>query len=750
MRLVFQAPRAVACLLAPLFLASPVHAVLQGDLRGIVHDPTHHSLPNARVTLRATTSDLMLKTTTNAEGAFEFSPVPLGRYRVRVEALGFAALEQDFSLESGSALILHLQLALAGPNEQVTVLGHTADLNTASAAPAATVSRQQIDTYAGADLTNSLRMITEFVPGAAVVHDQLHVRGGHQVTWAIDGVPLPNTNIATNVGPQFSPRDVDTLEATTGSYAADYGDRTYGVFNVATRTGFERDREAEIVTTFGNYNQTDDQLSLGDHSQRSAYYVSLAGNRSGYALEPPTFDNLHNGGAGGSIFTSLLFNKSAADQIRADAAFRADFFQVPNDPDQQAAGGRNREREQDGFGLLTWTRTLHPGLFTEISPFVHVNRAALVGGVLPGSPPNDLLDPIASTNRISTYEGGQATLSDIAGPSNFRAGLYTFAQQDTSFFSVFDPTGATQNFKETTTPSGRLIAPFAEEQLRLRSWLSVSGGLRITSFSGLVTEHAVDPRLGLALTVPRLGWILRASYARFYQGPPLDTVNGSLLTFASSQQLGFLPLRGERDEQHDFGVTVPLRNWTADFDNFRTGARNFFDHDALGNSNIFLPLTIDRARLSGWEARLRSPLVLDRYRAHLVYSNQQAEGFGAVSGGLTDFSPPPTGGFYLDHDQRNTLSAGVDAARLPFRTNGSLEFNYGSGFLLGDGPAHLPSYRTLDLSLAKQLRERLTVRIATTNVTNKQYQLDQSNTFGGSHVGDPRMIYGEVRWRVRY
>ena len=27
--------------------------------------------------------------------------------------------------------------------------------------------------------------------------------------------------------------------------------------------------------------------------------------------------------------------------------------------------------------------------------------------------------------------------------------------------------------------------------------------------------------------------------------------------------------------------------------------RNFFDHDILGNSNIFFPLTIDRARIRG-------------------------------------------------------------------------------------------------------------------------------------------------------
>jgi hypothetical protein len=82
-----------------------------------------------------------------------------------------------------------------------------------------------------------------------VTHDMLHMRGGHQVEWLIDGVPIPNTNIANNLGPQIDPKDIDYLEVQRGSYDADYGDRTYGIFNVVPRTGFERDRECDLVIT---------------------------------------------------------------------------------------------------------------------------------------------------------------------------------------------------------------------------------------------------------------------------------------------------------------------------------------------------------------------------------------------------------------------------------------------------------------------------------------------------------------------
>jgi hypothetical protein len=101
-----------------------------------------------------------------------------------------------------------------------------------------------------------MQMITEFVPGAYITHDMLHMRGGHQVSWQIDGVEIPNTNIASNLGAQIDPKDIDYPEVQRRSYNVDVGDRTYGVFNVVPRTGFERNRQGEVVVSAGNFWQT--------------------------------------------------------------------------------------------------------------------------------------------------------------------------------------------------------------------------------------------------------------------------------------------------------------------------------------------------------------------------------------------------------------------------------------------------------------------------------------------------------------
>src|SRR5207247_8366861 len=53
-----------------------------------------------------------------------------------------------------------------------------------------------------------------------------------------------------------------------------------------------------------------------------------------------------------------------------------------------------------------------------------------------------------------------------------------------------------------------------------------------------------------------------------------------------------ISLHGERDEEHQFGVTIPFHGWTLDAGNFLTRAVNFFDHNNFNNSDLFFPITI--------------------------------------------------------------------------------------------------------------------------------------------------------------
>src|SRR5438270_6704919 len=330
----------------------PATASVFGTIKAIVHDPQHRPVQGAQVEVKSRTSDFKTAGTTNEEGMALLSNVPVGEYDVMVVSHGFNGGQQSVTVSSGNVQEMHFALALAQHQETVEVSGAPEMVNPSSPVPQTLVSRGDIAQTPGADRTNSMAMITDYVPGAAMVHDQLHVRGGHQVTWEIDGVPVPNTNIATNVGPQFDPKDVDYLEVQRGSFSAESGDRTYGVFNVLTRSGFERSRQGELVASYGNFNSTDDQLSFGDHNDRSAYYFSLNGNRTDHGLETPTSANLHNQAGGGGAFSSLILNATPNDQLRFVGSARTDFYQVPIDPNADPV--KDREREQDILGNFSW------------------------------------------------------------------------------------------------------------------------------------------------------------------------------------------------------------------------------------------------------------------------------------------------------------------------------------------------------------------------------------------------------------
>ena len=738
--------------------ALPARATIFGNVKGVVHDPQHRPIQDASVSLKADNSDWQQTQKSTDNGEFEFTAVPVGNYTVTITASGFQQQQQSVMVRSDTSPVLHLELAIAAVNQTAVVNSAPVVALTDTVTPTTTLSRLDIQNTPGADQTNNLAIITDYVPGAYMVHDMLHIRGGHQYSWLIDGVPVPNTNIASNVGPQVDPKDIDYVEVQRGSYDAEYGDRTYGIFNVVPRTGFERDRECDLVLSYGSFYQTNDQINCGGHSQRLAYYGSLNGNRSNLGLETPVSEIDHDAGNGYGGFGSLIFNVDPKDQLRLVGSLRRDFYQMPVDPADIANGviQADGQHESDGYLNFSWVRTLgHDALLTA-SPFYHFNDANYDSSSFDF--PNAITD-----HRASNYVGAQTTLSATVARNTIQAGFYGFWQHDNQLFGVLFNDGFNSPISDREIVTGNAEAVFVEDKFAITPWLTLSGGVRQTHFSSpTFAENPTSPRAGVALQIPRINWVFRGFYGQFYQPPPLVTVSGPLLAIVntpgdSANPQQFIPLHGERDTEYQFGVTMPYKGWAMDIDTFRTRSHNFLDHgnvnyDFQGNvvsTNIFFPLTTQDALIRGWEMTLRSPRLWGRGQMHLAYSNQIGEFRGAITGGLTNFSFQPD---YspLDHDQRNTLNVGFDTT-LPWKASFSGNVYYGSGFHNGQAPPdYLPGHTTVDLSVSKSLGERFSASINALNVTNSHLLIDNSNTFGGFHFNNPRQIYGELRYRFHY
>jgi hypothetical protein len=726
-------------LLLPLAPTSLWAAPAGSSIRGVVHDTRNNPVERASVTLQSATSDWSQETTTNPHGEFTFAAVPIGEYVLRVSQRDFAAVVQAITVTSSSLAAARIQLVPIGTSlETVTVAADAEPTIVNSATPTTLVNREDIAQSPGANRSNSLAMITDFVPGSYVVHDQLHVRGGHQTAWTIDGVEIPNTNIASNLGPQIDPKDIDYLEVQRGGYQADQGDRTYGVFNVIPRTGFERNNEAELLVGGGNYGQTNDYISLGSHTDNLAYYVSANGNRSDLGIQTPVARVIHDDQDGYGLFASVVYDTTPQDQIRLVISARRDNYQIPNSPGDML---EDVQREADAFAILSWVRKISPDSVLTSSVLYHYNRADLDGGA------GDY--PISTTDqRSSNYAGGQETLRLHLERNDLQVGLLGFGQQDNQLFNVLFNDNSNSPVHQSVHGSGSLVAAYIEDTFQATSWWTLIGGIRQTHFSGDITENTTSPRVGTTFLLPHLNWVLRAFYGKYYQAPPLETLSGPLLAYAQNSSLAFLPLRGERDTERQFGVSIPVRGWMIDVDHFVTRATNFFDHNPIGDSNVFLPVTIEGALIRAWELTVRSPRMWSAVQVHLSYSNQTADGIGGLNGGLTDFQP--AGYFALDHDQRNTVSAGLDA-RLPWQAFLALNVSGGSGFANGDAPpSHLPGHAEVDIKLGKTFGKNLTASISALNLANRHLLVDNSLTFGGFHYNNPRQVFADLQYRFSY
>jgi hypothetical protein len=742
-----------------------------GNVRGVVHDPQHRPVSDATARIKSATSDWSESTQTDQNGFFSFNAVPVGDYFVLVSKTGFTDEQQEVTVVANASPALHFQLRVGSVAESTTVTASSPVEveGIDSVTPTTLVNRQDIAETPGADRTNSVAMITDYVPAAYVTHDMLHMRGGHQVNWLIDGVPIPNTNIAANLGPQIDPKDIDYLDVQRGSYQADYGDRTYGMFNVVPRTGFESNNQGELLLSFGNFYQTNDYLSVGSHSGRFAYYLSLNGNRSNYGLQTPIPEVAHDAANGYGLFSTLIFNLNSGNQLRLVTSLRQDYYQIPVDPDPNSSGNqiypsyglRDGQHETDGYVAFSWIHTVNGNFYFTLSPFYHYSNAHYQGS------PYDT-PVVTDVNQTSNYGGLQGSFNVSVAKNEIEGGIYGFAQnQSNSFYNFFQPCLAPCSSENNPSVSNGAITGGVEEtylgdKFRVAPWLTLLAGVRQTHFTADIVENAVVPRFGVAVEVPKLKWILHAFYGKYYQPPPLLTVTGPLLELAAGESFTFSPLHGERDEEHQFGLTIPFRGWSLGADTYQTLASNWLDHNNIGESNIFWPTTWSSALIQGWELTLRSPRLWNRGQFHLAYANQIAQASAPITGGLV--CPPPAsstceldiapGYSPADHDQRNTLNLGFNGS-FPWQTFAAVNVYYGSGFTNGMPNAqypgaYLPAHTTFDIALGKSFGEKYSVSVHALNAGNTRVLLDNSLTFGGFHYNDPRQIYGEFRFRFHY
>ena len=115
----------VCFIFAVLFLLAPsVRAQTGlGTVTGTVRDAQKSVIKDANVTLTNTATNTTRKTTTNEDGWYSFSSVPLGPYVVFVEAPGFKKLESRLELQVGQLAVIDANMEVGSAADTVNVTG---------------------------------------------------------------------------------------------------------------------------------------------------------------------------------------------------------------------------------------------------------------------------------------------------------------------------------------------------------------------------------------------------------------------------------------------------------------------------------------------------------------------------------------------------------------------------------------------------------------------------------------------------
>ncbi|OLE50907.1 MAG: hypothetical protein AUG51_25745 [Acidobacteria bacterium 13_1_20CM_3_53_8] len=223
------------------------------SLSGTVFDPQRQAIPGATVQITSVNTQAARQVQSNDQGAFQFTGLLPGEYKLSVQAQGFALLTQTVNLEVGQQMTLDVDLPLASISGNVEITSQEAVLRTTDAGVGEIVERKSVN-----DLPLNGRMLIDLVltvPGSHESHgaqagnmSPLYWRPGQRSAVSIGG-NRPNANYflldgATDTDPTFNtlnlspaPDAVQEFKVQTGSYSAEMGGAGGGQINIVTRTG---------------------------------------------------------------------------------------------------------------------------------------------------------------------------------------------------------------------------------------------------------------------------------------------------------------------------------------------------------------------------------------------------------------------------------------------------------------------------------------------------------------------------------
>lgn len=234
--------RALAVLLA-VGTAGPVSAQQRGMIVGEVRTTEGVAVVVAEVSVRRADT-LVARAVTDDGGAFRIAALLPGGYRVRAEALGYAAAEQEVTVPPGGPVRVELRLepsAVRVEGVRVRAQRQRVRFEEEVGATVVELAGSDVQRLPGLAESDVLRAV-EVLPGVISTSDfsaSFNVRGGaaDQNLILLDGIPIYNPFHLGGLFSVFNTDMVGRAELMAGGFPARYGGRVSSVLDVRTDAG---------------------------------------------------------------------------------------------------------------------------------------------------------------------------------------------------------------------------------------------------------------------------------------------------------------------------------------------------------------------------------------------------------------------------------------------------------------------------------------------------------------------------------
>jgi outer membrane receptor for ferrienterochelin and colicins len=655
-------------------------------------------------------------------------------------------------------------------------------IETQTGASTYTINSSAIQSAPGGDNVLLNQVMLQVPDAAQDSFGQLHIRGDHNgLQYRLNGIILPDG--ISVFGQTLPPRLISSMQVIMGSLPAEYGLRSAGVIDLATKSG-ALEPGGNISLYGGSHGSIEPSIDYGGASGALTYFVTGDFLRNDLGIESPdgSSNPLHDHTIqyhGFGYFEDILDEHNRVTVVLGTSTDR---FQIPNQNALQPSLGLivngqsefpsqdldENQREVTHYGVVSLQHsagdlTLQSSVISRYSSL----------GFTPDPRGGDLL-----YNGISQ----QAYKRDVAfglqsdaayhlsANHTVRAGVYFQGDRLTSdttsqVLQTDAASGAPSSdvpvsIVDNSTNSQSLESVYLQDEWKVTSVLVANFGLRFDHYRAFSSGSQLSPRVNFVLQVAA-DTTVHAGYSRFFSPPPFELVGSETLakfanTTAAPQILKDDPVKAERSNYYDVGIQQAISTaLTLGVDSYYKQATDLIDEGQFGAPIILTPFNYRNGQVYGVE-------FTGTYSGHAfsAYGNlaiQRAIGKDIVTSqfnfGTDDLAYIADHYIHLDHEQQMTASGG--ASYLWRGTRFSADMLVGSGLradlVLADGSnvpngAHLPYYRQINVGASHTFslgaRSALTARFDVINAFDQIYQIRNGTGVGvGASQFGPRRGY---------